>query len=66
MIAMPIMNIETSVSALSSAVDPLARWAGPAFGYTTLEYGLTIGVMAAIGIAFIFRKYNIIVPEWIK
>ncbi|ARM76616.1 APC family permease [Acidianus manzaensis] len=27
MITMPIMNIETPISALSSSVDPLARWA---------------------------------------
>jgi len=40
--------------------------AGPVFGYTTLEYGSTIGIMAAIGIAFLFRKYNIVVPEWIR
>ena len=38
----------------------------PAFGYTTLEYGLTLAIMTAIGIAFLFRKYNIVVPEWIK
>ena len=38
----------------------------PAFGYTTLDYGSTIGIMAVIDIAFLFRKHNIVVPKWVK
>jgi amino acid transporter len=42
--------------------------AGPAFGIPTLSYALTIGIMAVVGIFFIFRsnKMKIISPTWLK
>ncbi|PVU70561.1 APC family permease [Sulfolobus sp. SCGC AB-777_L09] len=41
--------------------------AGPAFGYTTLDYGLTIISLLIPSLYFVFfRKYEIIVPEWIR
>ncbi|ARM75341.1 APC family permease [Acidianus manzaensis] len=40
--------------------------AGPAFGYTTTEYGITLLAMASIGLVFLFKKFNVIIPDWLK
>ncbi|BFH73950.1 hypothetical protein SJAV_18940 [Sulfurisphaera javensis] len=39
--------------------------AGPAFGYSTIEYSLTLLILTLIGVPFIFRHYNIITPNWL-
>ncbi|WP_338603010.1 APC family permease [Sulfolobus tengchongensis] len=40
--------------------------AGPAFGYTTLQYGITILIMVLLGIIFLFKKFNVITPDWLN